>query len=106
MNWDDLTDAELQAVADRGKEAAAALQRRYGERLVGPVIARLEQEASRDRRQIYKKIKGSGMYAEWHTFQPADRIRIQELFDDELIEEYKDKRGKVKFRITEIPYPT
>lgn len=100
-----MSDAELQAVADRGKEAARALQRRYSERLAAPVRARLEAEAKRDRRQTYKQIKGSGMYAEWSKFQPSERIRLQELLEDELIEEYKSKQGRLKFRITDKPYP-
>lgn len=101
----DLTDTELQEIADRGVEAALILMRRRSERLAKSVRESQAAEAARERRQIYKQIKGSGMYAEWHTFHPSDRILIQQLLNSGLIVEITDKRGRPVFKTTNVPYP-
>lgn len=100
-----LTDDELQEIADRGAQASLLLLRRRGERLAAPVRESLAAEAAREKRQLYKQIKGSGMYAEWHTFHPSDKILLEDLLRDDLITEALDKRGKAVFKITDKPYP-
>jgi hypothetical protein len=101
----DLSDQELKEIVARGEEAKSILNKRYGERLTKPLMERLDREIKRERRQIYKKIKGQGIYAEWHKFDSSDKMRFEELLEEGLIFETKDKRGRPIFRATDKPYP-
>ncbi len=95
-----LTDQKIEEIIARGVEAERTLNRRFGTRICESFRSSFEGESRRDRRQLYKQIKGSGMYAEWNKFLATDKLRLQELLDDELIIETTDKRGRQVFKVT------
>lgn len=101
----DLTDGQLEIIVRNGKQAESILLRRRTERMVSGLSQKLDSANNRDRRQIYKQIKGSGMYALWDEFHPIDKKLISELLEDGLIIETSDKRGRRIFKVTDKPYP-